>query len=80
MASETAFGPFTDSALSAPPDSLPAERQRQIYGQLQRLNQVTSCGSTPYTWGWTIIRTVYTPESDVSFAVAVEKLKRWIIY
>jgi len=30
------------------------------------------------SWGHTILRTVYTPESDDSFGPAIERLKRWV--
>ena len=41
-------------------------RPRQFYGH----------GS----WGYTVLRTVYTPESDVLFPIAMERLKRLVHY
>ncbi|KAH8896327.1 hypothetical protein GQ53DRAFT_761253 [Thozetella sp. PMI_491] len=32
------------------------------------------------SWGFTIFRTVYGPESDAQFLAAIEKLKRWVWY
>lgn len=52
-----------------------------MYGELQRLNSAFPRGRTaPYTWGWTVIRTVYTPESDRGFGAAADKLQRWLAY
>jgi hypothetical protein len=30
------------------------------------------------SWGYTVLRTVYTPESDVLFPAAIERLKRYM--
>ena len=32
------------------------------------------------TWGYTVLRTVYTPESDALFPAAIERLKRYVHY
>jgi hypothetical protein len=32
------------------------------------------------SWGYTLLRTVYTPESDVIFSEAIERLKLWVRY
>ncbi|KAL0936260.1 uncharacterized protein CTRU02_208475 [Colletotrichum truncatum] len=31
------------------------------------------------SWGYTVLRTVYTNESDKLFPIAVERLKRWVV-
>lgn len=80
-ASETAFGPVPDSLLRAPPGTPRASAGAPVYGELQRLNSAFPRGRTaPYTWGWTVIRTVYTPESDRGFGAAADKLQRWLAY
>lgn len=74
MSSETTFGPVPEELLRAPPGGI----WKPIYGELQRLNNALPRGQTPYTWGWTIFRTVCTPESDNCFSAAVDKLQRWL--
>lgn len=43
---------------------------------LKLLNQQSHFHDRPYTWGFTIFRTIYTPESDERFARAVEELNQ----
>lgn len=81
MESETTFGPVPDSLLQAPPGTPRASAMAPVYGELRRLNSAFPRGRTaPHTWGWTILRTVYTPESDRGFGAAADKLQRWLAY
>ncbi len=63
---------------------LPAKHDRIAVGSLNVLNncfQYAQPQSHGYSsWGYTVLRTVYTPESDALFPVAMERLKRLIRY
>lgn len=66
----------------APPDIFTAdhsyrdkynrEADRQIRRDLQKISSLSHSQDRPYSWGLTIFRTVYTPESDESFPRAVD--------
>jgi hypothetical protein len=43
---------------------------------LRLLSQQSHFHDRPYTWGFTILRTIYTPDSDERFARAIEELNQ----
>lgn len=53
----------------------PEEPDRHVRTWLKRLSKLSSFHDRPYSWGFTIFRTVYTPESDETFPKAIERLK-----
>lgn len=63
----------------------PEEHLRDIYSNLRDLNVLGHFKREPlpsraFTWGFTILRTVYTPESDTAFPIAVQTLHRWMVH
>lgn len=63
----------------------PEEFDRDIYVNLLDLNALGRFKRDPlpsraFTWGFTILRTVYTLESDTAFPIAVETLRRWMVH
>lgn len=77
------FGPVPESLLDfSPPPNTPShflvrhEGQRWVRKTLRDLNQRSRWHDRPFTWGFTIFRTVYTPESDETFPRAVEELNQ----
>lgn len=74
------LGPVPDFLTRIPLDAPERERRFVRYQLLEQFNLATRSGNTPYTWGWTIFRTVYTPESEHIFHSAVAKLNRWLTH
>ncbi|KAL6399715.1 hypothetical protein AUP68_17122 [Ilyonectria robusta] len=75
------FTPIPTSLIDLPsrlPRRLPPEEpDRQVRVYLKLLSRLSSFHDRPYSWGYTIFRTVYTPESDETFPKAIESLKLW---
>lgn len=55
----------------------PEEPDRQVREYLKLLSRLSAFHDRPYSWGYTIFRTVYTPESDETFPKAIECLEFW---
>ncbi|CAM1508156.1 Fc.00g050040.m01.CDS01 [Cosmosporella sp. VM-42] len=54
------------------------EFKREPRGYLDAIMHVSLGHRRPYTWGFTIYRTVYTPESDVAFPKVLGRLREYI--
>ena len=77
------FGPiskylldFLPAAIAPPHLRINHEGRRWVRQMLRLLNQQSHFHDRPYTWGFTIFRTIYTPDSDERFARAVEELNQ----
>ncbi len=59
------------------------KKERQACYHLTNLNYHIGNAHNNYatgSWGYTVLRTVYTPESDALFPAAIERLKRYVHY
>jgi hypothetical protein len=72
------FGPIPSNLWNEePPKKEPSVRcNLRDFDQLLKSYRGYAHGS----WGYTILRTVYTPESEVLFPAAIERLKRYVHY
>lgn len=70
------FGPVLVEVFRA----LPRCPIRNHLLDLNSLGRHDPIPANAYTWGFTILRTVYTPESDTLFASTLEALHRWVVY
>ncbi|KAI8721626.1 hypothetical protein NCS52_00304500 [Fusarium sp. LHS14.1] len=75
----TSFGPIAPHLLNQPlrfPNSRypPEEGNRWVRHSLRDINEKSSFHDRQYSWGFTIFRTIYTPESDEAFPKAIEAL------
>ncbi|KAI4601906.1 hypothetical protein KJ359_010772 [Pestalotiopsis sp. 9143b] len=71
------FSPIPPDLINVVPRRIgDQEPKRRVRQNLRRLNDTASFHDRPYSWGLTIFRTVYTPESDEAFPQALERLKQ----
>ena len=62
--------------------SPPLPKDTRATGRLRSLDEHISfpCGRAHGSWGYTILRTAYGPDSDAQFAVALERLKSQVYW
>ncbi|KAF7543783.1 hypothetical protein G7046_g9931 [Stylonectria norvegica] len=58
------------------PNDVEFKREPRLH--LDAIMNVSHGHQRPYTWGFTIYRTVYTPESDAAFPEALERIRHLI--
>lgn len=54
------------------------EFKRQPRSYLDAIMHVSGGHRRPYTWGFTIYRTVYTPESDAMFPKVLDRIREYV--
>ncbi|KAL3954475.1 hypothetical protein ACCO45_010038 [Purpureocillium lilacinum] len=82
MAIQEEFGDFPSGLAALQPDRRNPNLDPHAVGWLTALkDNIHRSGDVAYgkgSWGFTVLRTVYTEESDALFPVAIKALEQWI--